>query len=107
MNFDPGPSELNFEPPPPVSDAPCQAEESIVQTIVAGSGGPDNVEITEIGLRFVRYILSTSKSARHGFVPNFKDMDTIRRLAKQFIQRNGGPSPAIQAMIGITSLECA
>jgi hypothetical protein len=111
MNLEPGSQDLNFSPPaaqPPAGQMPIElllptiAEDSIVQTIMEGSGGPDNREITEGGLRFVRYLLATSRSARHGFVPNFKDMETVRVLARQFIRRCGCPSLAIQAMINIT-----
>ncbi len=106
MNFEPGSTDLNFQPGngqmPIELLLPTLAEDSIVQTIIEGSGGPDNREITDGGLRFVRYLLATSRSARNGFVPNFKDADTVRMLARQFIRRCGSPSLAVQAMINIT-----
>lgn len=80
------------------------AEQSIARVIVEGSGGPDNTEITEDGLRFIRYILSISRSARFGFIPNFKDMDTIEELARQFVHHCGGPTKALQLMNKVTEI---
>jgi hypothetical protein len=103
MNFDPAvPEEMNFEPDylPPSSDvvASFLAEASIVRTIVQGSGGPENAEITDTGLRFVRHIMATSKSMRFGFMPNFKDMNSIRETAREFIRKCGGSTLALQRM---------
>lgn len=84
---------------------PALAEESIVKTIVEGSGGPGNCEMTEPGLRFIRHILSSSRSARHGFIPNFKDLEAIRLMARDFIRRCGGPSLALQKMTAITGCQ--
>jgi len=89
MNFNPGCSEVKME-----VLFHSVAEQYIVRSIVEGSGGPDNEEITEDGLRFVRYLLSISRSTRFGFLPNFKDMDTIYELARQFIRYCGGASAA-------------
>ncbi|MGI0086021.1 MAG: hypothetical protein ACREBQ_13160 [Nitrososphaerales archaeon] len=105
MNFDPPSDGLDFNPATPGDLAVCAAETSIVRAIVQGSGGPDNHEITDSGLRFVRHILSTSRAMRFGFMPNFKDMDSIRELARDFIRKCGGASPALQTMHALTSCE--
>jgi hypothetical protein len=95
--------EMNFDPQLDMDlFLSTMAEQSIVRTIIEGSGGPDNEEFTEDGLRFVRYILSISRSTRFGFLPNFKDMDTIREVARQFIRYCGGASPAIQTLNRVT-----
>lgn len=102
MNFDPAvPEEINFEPENSVSSdvvASFLAEASIVRTIVQGSGGPENAEITDTGLRFVRHLMATSKSMRFGFMPNFKDMNSIRETAREFIRKCGGSTLALQRM---------
>ncbi|HEY9773937.1 MAG TPA: hypothetical protein V6C81_09025 [Planktothrix sp.] len=108
MNFDPPSEEISFDPSKPQSAdvvAAFVAESSIVKTIVQGSGGPDNAEITETGLRFVRHIMANSRAIRFGFMPNFKDMDSIRELARDFIRKCGGASPALQAMHAVTACE--
>ncbi len=106
MNFEPSPPEedINFDFAPQFSKAASEhiasflAEASIVRTIVQGSGGPENCETTEPGLRFVRHILCTSKAIRFGFMPNLKDMNSIREVAREFIRKCGGTSPALQTM---------
>jgi hypothetical protein len=109
MNFEPAPEELNFDPlifaHPADVVATFIAEASIVRTIVQGSGGPENSEITENGLRFVRHLLQNSKSMRFGFMPNFKDMNTIRQMARDFIRRCGGASPALATMYAVIQVE--
>src|ERR1700732_4345420 len=99
MNFEPTSNEQNFDPliSKPTADvvASFVAEASIVRTIVQGSGGPENGEITETGLRFVRHLMSTSRSMRFGFMPNFKDMDAIREVARDFIRKCGGATHAL------------
>ena len=106
MNFEPPKDEMNFDPqafnPPAEAIAAFVAESSIVRAIVLGSGGPDNSEITESGLRFVRHLLATSRSMRFGFMPNFKNMDSIREMARDFIRRCGGASTALQTMHALT-----
>jgi len=97
MNFHPGLVESHVE-----TVFASMAEHSIVRAIVEGSGGPENEEITEDGLRFVRYLLSISRSARFGFLPNLKDMETIRELARQFIRYCGGSVAALQTMNRVT-----
>ena len=74
------------------------AESSIVGMIVLGSGGPENAEITDQGLRFVRHIMANSRSCRSGFLPNFKDMDCIQELSRDFIRRCGTATTALQTM---------
>ena len=109
MNFDPPSEELNFDPaefrPPADVVASFVAEASIVRTIVQGSGGPENDEITDVGLRFVRYLLVNSRAIRFGFMPNFKNMDTIREVAREFINRCGGASHALQHMYNVIQCE--
>lgn len=111
MNFEPGFSGITPEPDYIEVNLdlvlPCVAEDTIVRTIVEGSGGPENDEMTDPGLRFVRHLLSTSRPARHGFVPNFKDMETIRHVARDFIRRCGGAAHAMQTMIRIAHFEQA
>ncbi len=103
MNFDPGAfDKINFDPF--FSEAPLDfstsfiAEASIVRGIVQGSGGPENIDITEPGLRFVRHILCNTKSMRFGFMPNFKDMNSIREIARDYIRKCGGATIAMQTM---------
>ena len=98
-----GYQEMNFDPQLDMDlFLSSMAEQSIVRTIIEGSGGPDNEDFTEDGLRFVRYILSISRSTRFGFLPNFKDIETIREVARQFIRYCGGASPAIQTLNRVT-----
>lgn len=107
MNFEPAKEDFDFQPGPGQSPIeliyPSRAEEAIVGAIIEGSGGPDNSEITDGGLRFVRFLLATSRSARSGFVPNLKDIEVIKTLARQFIDRCGGPSAALTLMLNIKS----
>jgi hypothetical protein len=108
MNFDPPSEEINFDPTKPQAAdvvAAFVAESSIVKTIVQGSGGPDNAEITDHGLRFVRHIMANSRAIRFGFMPNFKDMDSIQELAREFIRKCGGASIALQTMHAVTTCE--
>lgn len=103
MNFDPDLSEeLNFDPSTFKTSIdmanPLAAEALIVAAIVQGSGGPENAQMTQSGLRFIRHILSNRKQTQSGFMPNFKDMEAIRALARNFIIRSGGPSLALHIM---------
>jgi hypothetical protein len=102
MNFNPDCSEQRME-----AIFTTIAEQSIVRTILEGSGGPDNDEITDDGLRFVRYLLSISRSTRFGFIPNFKDMETIQELARQFIRYCGGATIALQTLNRVTEADAA
>ncbi len=94
--------EMDFSPGGPHDYAEASlnaiAESSIVRTILDGSGGPDNREMTEDGLRFIRYLLSISRSARFGFLPNFKDADSARDIARQFIRYCGSAALAMHTM---------
>lgn len=82
------------------------AEQRIVHTILDGSGGLDESEMTEGGLRFIRYLLSISKCARFGFLPNFQDPGSAREIARQFIRYCGGAVIAMHTMQSILSGEC-
>ena len=82
--------------------ASLSAETAIISAIVEGSGGPDNVESTDAGLRFVRHLLSISGSARRGVIPNFKNIEIIREAARQFIRQCGGGTQAMQVLTSIT-----
>lgn len=111
MASDKGFSEMNFNPG--YVDGQMDvlfasiAEHSIVRTILEGSGGPENEEMTDDGLRFVRYLLSISRSTRFGFLPNFKDMETVREVARQFIRYCGGATVALQTMNRVVEVEAA
>ena len=93
MNFDPASFENTDQAP-----AMNQVENAVIETIMRGSGGPENNEITECGLRFVRHILSNSRSIRFGFIPNMKDPECIKAIAREFIRRCGSASIAMQTM---------
>lgn len=86
---------------------PFVAEETIVQTILEGSGGQNDIEMTEPGLRFVRHLLATSRPARNGFVPNFADMEMVRYLAREFMRKCGSATDALQTLIRISHYEQA
>lgn len=73
-------------------------EATIVDSIILGSGGPDNGPITDAGLRFVRYIISQTRSSSYGFLPNLKDLDCITELAKAFIAHCGSTALALETM---------
>ncbi|SRR5579883_1163373 len=76
----------------------AMAEALIVRMIVMGSGGPENGEITEQGLRFVRHLMASSRACNSGFLPNFKSMDCIREVARDFIRSQGTANDALQSM---------
>lgn len=109
MNHDSEFFDKSFEPTPskrPIEFLiPSVAENFVIKTIINGSGGPDNHEITTTGLRFIRYLLSTSRAARHGFIPNFKDMAQIERLAKEFVFHCGSPSNAMEKVLKVAEGE--
>lgn len=98
MNFEPQPNNPNTEERTSDANVISMAEALIVRMIVMGSGGPENAEITEQGLRFVRHLMANSRACRSGFVPNFKSMDCIRELARDFIRQCGNASRALQMM---------
>ncbi|MBU6453634.1 MAG: hypothetical protein KGS72_17780 [Cyanobacteria bacterium REEB67] len=93
MNFDPASYEHTDHVP-----AMAAVEDTVIEAIVMGSGGPENIEITDGGLRFVRHLLANSRSIRFGFIPNMKDPDCIRQVAREFIRRCGSGPIALQTM---------
>lgn len=72
------------------------AEESIINTIMPKGVAPE--ELSDNALRFIRYLLSISRAARFGFLPNFSDMDSVRQIARQFINYCGGAALALYTM---------
>lgn len=58
--------------------------------------GTENM--SDDGLRFIRYVLSMSRSARFGFLPNFASEKAIRDTARQFIRQCGSAAMAIYTM---------
>ncbi len=72
------------------------AEASIVNTIMEGGAGPE--ELSDSGLRFIRYLLSISRAARFGFLPNFGDLNAVREIARQFIRYCGSAALALYTM---------
>jgi hypothetical protein len=72
------------------------AVDSIVSTIMEGSVGPEDA--SEGGLRFIRYLLSISRSARFGFLPNFSNLEAAREIARQFILYCGSAAEALTTM---------
>ena len=72
------------------------AEQSIVNTIMEGGAGPE--ELSDSGLRFIRYLLSISRAARFGFLPNFGDLEAVREIARQFIRYCGSAALALYTM---------
>lgn len=93
MNFDPAQVPLEVSP----SMFSRVAERAIVNTILDGSRA-DNEESAVPGLRFIRYLLTISRPARFGFLPNFHDIDAVTEIARQFIRYNGGAANAIYTM---------
>jgi hypothetical protein len=99
MNFDPSlPNPQNLQPRSGDPGIISMAEALIVRMIVMGSGGPENAEITEQGLRFVRHLMANSRACRSGFIPNFKNINCVREVAKDFIRQCGSASRALQTM---------
>ena len=64
------------------------AENSIVKMIITGSGGPENQEINESGLRFIRFLIARREAYSSGIIPNFKDLKCIQDLAKEYISKD-------------------
>ena len=77
------------------------AEQSIAHTILDGSGALDRREMTDGGLRFIRYLLSISRCVRFGFLPNFQDPQSAREIARHFIRYCGGAAVAMHTMHSI------
>ena len=95
MNFDPTSFGLDFRPPiaegAPTVLINVLAEESIVENI--------NAE-TDAGLRFIRHLMSKMTLSS---LPDFKDVETVRFLARRFIAEAGSGVRAIELMNTITS----
>ncbi|MBX9668420.1 MAG: hypothetical protein K2X93_12415 [Candidatus Obscuribacterales bacterium] len=98
MNFDPQSLNQDLQQTSTDPNIVAMAEALIVRMIVMGSGGPDNGEVTDQGLRFVRHLMANSRACRGGFVPNFKNMDCIKEVARDFIRQCGSASRALQTM---------
>jgi len=103
MNFDPASFEhIDFDLCRHVSaqihSIESAIENTVVENIVKGSGGPENNETTDAGLRFVRHLLVNSRSMRFGFMPNLKDMEHIRQIAQEYIRRCGNGPIALENM---------
>lgn len=92
----------------------CVAEQTIIQTIhqtssrgtwefPAEENAEDSAyeenELSHSALRFVRHLLSWSRAAKHGFLPNFGNSESLRLLAREYIQSCGGGSQAIRQMM--------
>jgi hypothetical protein len=113
MNFDPSAYdkdiEINFDPDfladPTITILNCVAEQSIIQAILAGRCAEEDE--TPEGLRFIRHLLSLSRSANCGFIPNFGNMETIRLMARQYIRTSGGPAEALKSMYHIMEEQVA
>lgn len=102
MGFGNGFGDLNFEPSNTdanntssgESSLTAIAEQSIVNTIMDRE--PEHM--SDSGLRFIRYLLSISRAARFGFLPNFRDLDAVREIARQFIRYCGSAAVALYTM---------
>jgi hypothetical protein len=106
MELDPlAPNDLDFSPVP--SSPPIElvasyiAETSIVRAIIQGSGGPENSDITESGLRFIRHLLATSRPSPCGSLPNLKDSDCIKEIAREFVRESGSAAVALHTMYAV------
>jgi hypothetical protein len=77
------------------------AETTIIRGIVEGSGGPENVEMSEAGLRLVRHLLSVCSSTPPGSLPNFKNPEAIQETAREFIRQCGSAASALQVMYSL------
>ncbi len=88
--------DMNFDPASAATDSSLTAiaEQSIVNTIMERS----IEEMSDKCLRFVRYLLSISRAARFGFLPNFSDTDAVREIARQFIRYSGSAAVALYTM---------
>lgn len=90
---------IDYSPPMSLVEA------TVVDAIVMGSGGPENGPITDAGLRFVRHIISQSRASNAGFLPNLKDMNCIKGLAKGYINQCGGGAGALETMYTVMHLQ--
>lgn len=108
MNFElPAANNLDFTPASPAIDMhDTVAAETIVMTaILEGAGTLGHQQTTESGLRFIRYLLSMSRSARQGRLPNFKNLKAVQILAGEFIDQCGGPSKALRVLYRLKSTQ--
>jgi hypothetical protein len=98
-------NNLDFSPvpsaPPIELVASYIAETSIVRAIVQGSGGPENTEITDAGLRFVRHLLATTTPSLCNALPNLKHSESIREIAREFIKQSGSAAVALHSMYAV------
>ncbi len=88
--------DLDSEAGPAEKTLAAIAEASIVRTITENGAGPE--ELSDSGLRFIRYLLSISRAARFGFLPNFGDLAAVREIARQFIRYCGSAALALYTM---------
>lgn len=102
MNFDPASFEDTHLPL--VRSLETAIENTVVQTIVLGSGGPENKDTTDAGLRFVRHLLANCRTSKYGFMPNLKDMNNIRSIAQEFIRHCGNGPLALETMYQVMQL---
>lgn len=90
LNFDPKSFDLDFRPPimdgPPAVLLNVIAEESVIEAI-AGK--------TDSGLRIVRHLMD--KYGMHS-MPDFTDGETVRFLARRFVQDAGSGRRAIELL---------
>lgn len=99
INFEPPPADMDFEPASTILS--CVAEQTIVQTILEGTNCSEGQECSPESLRFIRYLLSTSSCDRSGYLPNFKNMESVRKLARKYIINAGGPGFALTKMLDV------
>ena len=92
------PTEIEYTPPISLVEA------TVVDAIIMGSGGPENGPITDAGLRFVRHIISQSRASNAGFLPNLKDMNCIKELARGYIAGCGSGTGALETMYTVMHL---
>ena len=80
------------------------AEQSIVNILLQGGNAAD--DLSDGVLRFIRYILSISRPAYFGFLPNFRDLRAVHEIARQFINYCGGSATALSTMSQFLDNEC-
>ncbi|MBP7864040.1 hypothetical protein KA183_20310 [bacterium] len=105
MNFDPRFCDETFRAQVFINkmNIACDAfaEATITRMIKTGSGGPENMDITDQGLRFVRYLMCNRPANNWSTLPNFKDEHSVREMARRFISHWGSPISAVEAMYKI------
>lgn len=70
----------------------------VERAIIEGSGGPENIPVSMAGLRFIRHLLSLLPDNQYAVLPNFKNIETIKSLARLFIDSCGSINQALQNM---------